>query len=145
MLTALDELDRINADANEGREVALDEVEGLHDEASDALDGMFPQEWKESDTDADFDLAAISLDQMEAAINAGEREQAEQARLSAYAFFEFGPERFSQPRPAAGRGGRGADLVRRPDEQGLAELIANDGSPGDPRHPLALDERWRGP
>ena len=56
---------------------------------------MFPQEWKESDTDADFDLAAISLDQMEAAINAGEREQAEQARLSAYAFFEFALERFS--------------------------------------------------
>ena len=30
---------------------------------------------------------------MEAAVGAGEREQAEQARLSAYAFFEFGPER----------------------------------------------------
>ena len=54
---------------------------------------IFPDEWKESDTEADFDLVAISLDQMEAAVNAGEREQAEQARLSAYAFFEFGPER----------------------------------------------------
>ena len=65
---------------------------------------MFPEEWKESDTEADFDLVAISLDQMEAAISAGEREQAEQARLSAYAFFEFGPERLlQQPRPAAGR------------------------------------------
>ena len=29
---------------------------------------------------------------MQAAVSASERDQAEQARLSAYAFFEFGPE-----------------------------------------------------
>ena len=29
---------------------------------------------------------------MEAAVNAGEPQTAEQARLTAYAFFEFGPE-----------------------------------------------------
>jgi high-affinity iron transporter len=143
VLAALDALDRINADANEGREVApLEEVEGLHDEASDALDGMFPQEWKESDTDADFDLAAISLDQMEAAINAGEREQAEQARLSAYAFFEFGPERFlNSLDPQLVAEVEGLIWYGARDKQGLAELIANDGSAREIRDTrLALDE-----
>ena len=143
MLGALDELDRINADANEGREVApLEEIESLHDEASDALDEMFPEEWKESDSEADFDLVAISLDQMEAAINAGEREQAEQARLSAYAFFEFGPERFlnsldpqlvAEVEGLVWYGARG--------QSGLAELIANDGSAREIRETrLTLDE-----
>ena len=143
VLAALDELDRINADANEGRAVApLEEVERLHDEASDALDGMFPEEWKESDTDADFDLAAISLDQMEAAINAGEREQAEQARLSAYAFFEFGPERFlNSLDPQLVAEVEGLIWYGARDKEGLAELIANDGSARDIRDTrLALDE-----
>jgi high-affinity iron transporter len=94
VLAALDRLDAITAAANEGGEVASqDEIESVHEEASDALEAMYPSEWKESDTEADFDLVAISLDQMEAAVGAGERDQAEQARLSAYAFFEFGPER----------------------------------------------------
>ena len=54
---ALDELDQITAAANEGAEVAsVDEVESVHDEASDALDEMMPDEWKDSDTEADFDL-----------------------------------------------------------------------------------------
>jgi high-affinity iron transporter len=43
--------------------------------------------------DSDYDLIALTLDRMEAAVGAGQRRQAEQARLEAYAFFEFGPER----------------------------------------------------
>ena len=53
---------------------------------------MFPDDWKGSSEDADYDLVDISLDQMLNAINAGDYEIAEQNRLSAYAFFEFGPE-----------------------------------------------------
>jgi high-affinity iron transporter len=143
VLAALDEIDRINADANEGREVApLEDVEALHDEASGALDEMFPSEWKESDTEADFDLAEISLDQMEAAINAGEREQAEQARLSAYAFFEFGPERFlNSLDPQLVAEVEGLIWYGARDREGLAELIANDGSGRDIRETrLTLDE-----
>ena len=48
----------------------------------------------EAPTDeSDYDLIAITLDRMEAAAGAGQFRQAEQARLEAYAFFEFGPER----------------------------------------------------
>ncbi len=143
VLASLDTLDRINSDANEGREVApLEDVEGAHDEASDALDEMMPDEWKDSNTEADFDLVEISLDQMEAAINAGEREQAEQARLSAYAFFEFGPERLlnsldpqlvAEVEGLVWYGARG--------KEGLAELIASDGSGRDIHETrLTLDE-----
>jgi high-affinity iron transporter len=141
---ALDELDRISADANEGRAVvSQDEIESAHDEASDTLDRIYPADWKKSDTEADFDLVAISLDQMEAAVSAGERDQAEQARLSAYAFFEFGPERLLRaldPQLTAevegliwyGAGGK----------QGLAEQIASDTSARDVRDTrLALDEK----
>ena len=145
VLAAFDELERIGADANEGREVVpLEDVEQLHGEASDALDSMFPEEWKESDTEADLDLAAISLDQMEAAVNAGEREQAEQARLSAYAFFEFGPERFlNSLNPQLVAEVEGLFFYGARDKQGLAELIAGDGSARDIRDTrLALDEAF---
>jgi high-affinity iron transporter len=143
VLAAFDELDRINADANEGRSVArLEEVEALHEEASGALDEMFPEEWKDSDTEADFDLVDISLDQMEAAINAGEREQAEQARLSAYAFFEFGPERLlNSLDPSLVAEVEGYVWYGANGKDGLAELIASDGSGRDIRDTrLALDE-----
>ena len=47
--------------------------------------------------ESDYDLIAITLDRMEAAVGAGQYRQAEQARLEAYAFFEFGPERRLKP------------------------------------------------
>ncbi len=81
-------------DANEGGEVvSLDDVEGAQQHAVEVIEGgLFPDEWLEDSEAADYDLIQISLDQMEAAVSAGEFEQAEQARLTAYAFFEFGPE-----------------------------------------------------
>ena len=140
---SLDELDRLTAAANEGGEVAsVDEVESVHDEASDALDAMMPDEWKDSDTEADFDLVAISLDQMEAAVGAGERDQAEQARLSAYAFFEFGPERLLRALdPQLTTEIEGLVWYGASGHEGLAELVANEGSVRDLRDTrLALDE-----
>ena len=52
-----------------------------------------PDEWEAPTDESDYDLIAITLDRMEAAAGAGQFRQAEQARLEAYAFFEFGPER----------------------------------------------------
>ena len=52
-----------------------------------------PKAWKEKTDESDYDLIALTLDRMEAAVGAGQYRQAEQARLEAYAFFEFGPER----------------------------------------------------
>ena len=79
---------------------------------------------------------------MEAAVSAGERDQAEQARLSAYAFFEFGPEiklRAFDPQLVAEveglvwYGARGDD--------GLAELIADGAGSREVRETrLVLDE-----
>jgi high-affinity iron transporter len=68
------------------------DVEAVHDRISDRLDELFPEDWKDGGSEVDYDLVEIALDQLVAAANAGEWDQAEQARLSAYAFFEFGPE-----------------------------------------------------
>ncbi len=89
----LDQLGAYVNDANERREVVPEsKVEDLHQKISDRLDEIFPEDWKKSSDEADFDLVEISLDQLVAAVGAGQKAQAEQARLSAYAFFEFGPE-----------------------------------------------------
>ncbi len=89
----IERLGQIVGDANERTKVVPEaEVEQLHEEISSGLDRIFPEQWKASDDEADFDLVQISLDQLVSAASAGEKAQAEQARLSAYAFFEFGPE-----------------------------------------------------
>ena len=90
------DLDRLGVfvnDANERKRVVPEsEGEDLHEKITDQIDRIFPDEWKESSDEADFDLVQISLDQLVAAVGAGQKNQAEQARLTAYAFFEFGPE-----------------------------------------------------
>lgn len=89
----LDQLGTYVNDANERKAIVPEsEVEDLHSKISDELDRVFPEEWKQSSDEADFDLVEISLDQLVAAVSAGQKGQAEQARLTAYAFFEFGPE-----------------------------------------------------
>ncbi len=140
---ALADLRAIATEASEGGEVvSQEEVDSIQAEAAATLDAVFPDEWKESSDEADFDLVDISLDQMEAAVSASEYEQAEQARLSAYAFFEFGPEpklRAFDPQLVqeveglVWYGARGVD--------GLAELIAADAPASDIRTTrLELDE-----
>ena len=70
------------------------EVEAVTDRAEDAASTRScPKAWKEPTDESDYDLIALTLDRMEAAVGAGQYKQAEQARLEAYAFFEFGPER----------------------------------------------------
>jgi high-affinity iron transporter len=70
-----------------------DQVEKVATQAEDALTAAMPKAWTEKTDESDYDLIALTLDRMEAAAGAGQYRQAEQARLEAYAFFEFGPER----------------------------------------------------
>ena len=89
----LDELQKDLADTAAKKTVTPnEEIDRLHDLISDETDAAFPDEWKESSDDADYDLVEISLNQMLTAVSAHAYDQAEQNRLSAYAFFEFGPE-----------------------------------------------------
>jgi high-affinity iron transporter len=69
-----------------------DDVQAATDEALDLIDSLYPSEWKDAGASADFDVISATLDRLESAIAAGQFSQAEQARLEAYAFFEFGPE-----------------------------------------------------
>ncbi len=129
--------------ANEGGEVApLEEVEAAHAEASATLDGVLPEEWQQSSDEADFDLIEISLDQMEAAISASETAQAEQARLTAYAFFEFGPEiKLRAFDPQLVSEVEGLIWYGARDQQGLGELIASGAGASEVRETrLVLDE-----
>ena len=130
-------------DANERRRIVpVEQVDAAHARASSALDRVMPDEWKESTDEADFDLIEISLDQMEAAVSASEYQQAEQARLTAYAFFEFGPEiklrafdpqLVSEVEGLVWYGARGAN--------GLAELISGRAGVRELRESrLVLDE-----
>ena len=81
------------AAASQGVRVAdEDTVREQAQQALDLAESTFPAEWKEGQAAADFDVIRASLDRVVAAARAGEYGKAEQARLEAYAFFEFGPE-----------------------------------------------------
>jgi high-affinity iron transporter len=69
------------------------QVETVTAQADAALRGAMPKPWTEKTDESDYDLIGLTLDRMEAAAGAGQYRQAEGARLEAYAFFEFGPER----------------------------------------------------
>ncbi|MEM7331136.1 MAG: FTR1 family protein [Chloroflexota bacterium] len=56
------------------------------------LNELLPDEWNQLDPDADFDVIAAVLDQVEAAVAQGQYDMAESAHLEAYAVFDFGPE-----------------------------------------------------
>jgi high-affinity iron transporter len=90
---AIEQLGVYVEDAQTGTRVASQEqMERAHGRAADTLEELIPDEWALDDSQSDFDLIALTLDRVEAAVGAGQYAQAEQARLEAYAFFEFGPE-----------------------------------------------------
>lgn len=62
------------------------------DTALGLLTALTPAEWQQTNADADFDVLASVLDQVEAAVASGQYDMAESARLEAYAIFDFGPE-----------------------------------------------------
>ena len=84
----------------------------------------------------------ISLDQMEAALNASEPQTAEQARLTAYAFFEFGPEvKLRAFDPGLATEVEGLMWYGARGEDGLAQLIADGAGARDVRTTrLVLDD-----
>jgi high-affinity iron transporter len=75
-------------------------------------------------------------------VSAGEREQAEQARLTAYAFFEFGPEiKLRAFDPQLVTEIEGLVWYGASGEEGLAELIATDAGATEVRQTrVVLDE-----
>jgi high-affinity iron transporter len=75
------------------REVAdPDSVGAKTDEALALIDDLYPEEWGDAAGTADFDVISGTLDRLEGAVRADQYARAEQARLEAYAVFEFGPE-----------------------------------------------------
>lgn len=97
---------------------------------TDGLKTLFPPEWLEVDTDADFDVVASVLDQVEAAVRAGDYKLAESARLEGYAIFDFGPEpRLLAFAPALVAEIDGLFWQGYNGRPGLAQAIALKGSP----------------
>ncbi len=79
--------------AQQGGAVAPQEdLDAASERAGAEIERISPQRWSEGGDEADYELVDISLDQLEAAVSAGRYQEAEQARLAAYGFFEFGPE-----------------------------------------------------
>jgi high-affinity iron transporter len=92
--TALGRIDTALAAAASHEAVAEPAV--IAAEAEDAahrLTTLVPATWLETGGDSDFDIVASLLDQMVAAVAAGQYQQAESARIEAYAIFETGPEK----------------------------------------------------
>ncbi len=130
--------------AQQGRAVAAeDEVTAIAEGAAEKVERISPEEWSEGGDEADYELVAVSLDQLEAAAGAGQYQAAEQARLAAYGFLEFGPElklRAFDPQLALELEGLiwyGAD-----GDKGLANLVADRAPLSEIRETrLDLDEK----
>lgn len=80
------------ASAHASEVPAPHEVQAHVDQIIALLGETMPAEWQKHDNNADFDVIATALDQMEAAAAAGQYDLAESARLEAYAILESGPE-----------------------------------------------------
>ena len=103
-----------------------DEVTEVTDRAEDSLRAAIPDKWEQPTSESDYDLIALTLDRMEAAVGAAQYGQAEQARLEAYAFFEFGPERrLKALNPSIALDVESLVWFGSAEQDGLAKLIAN--------------------
>ncbi len=122
----LAKLAAIVASAHEGGAVTeYDDVKALTDRIVKQLGAAFPKAWKETSDESEFDLIALTLDRVETAVAAGSYGAAEQARLEAYAFFEFGPElRLNPFDPSLAADIEGLIWFGAQDTSGLANLIA---------------------
>lgn len=91
---SLQGLDRQIAGAQANTDVVQsDVIRSAVDATVDGLQAIYPSEWNESSSTADFDVVSTLLNQVLAAAAAGQYQQAESARLQAYAVFETGPEK----------------------------------------------------
>ena len=120
-----------------------EDVDALTKRIQDDLAATMPKEWQEPNDESDYDLIALTLDRLEAAVGAQQYQQAEQARLEAYAFFEFGPERrLKSFEPGLATDVEGLIWFGAVDKEGLAKLIA-DRAPRREIHEtrLVLDQK----
>ena len=141
----VDELGDILGEATERKDGVrpADDVEALTNRIEDDLAATMPEEWQQPTDESDYDLIALTLDRLEAAVGAQQYQQAEQARLEAYAFFEFGPERrLKSFDPGLATDVEGLVWFGAGGVPGLADLIA-DRAPRREVHEtrLALDEK----
>ena len=137
----VDELGLALALAARGEQVAEpDQVDALTTEALEHADAAFPEAWKETSA-ADFDVIRTTLGRVQGAVAAGQFAKAEQARLEAYAFFEFGPEqRLRGLAPDLFVRTEGLFWYGSDDDAGLAQLIKRKASPEELKATLtALD------
>jgi len=74
------------------RVVSSDTIQAQTDQIASQIKQIMPAEWQQHDSAADFDVISTALDQMQAAIAAGDYQLAESARLESYAILESGPE-----------------------------------------------------
>ena len=88
-----DTLEQQLSDAKSHTRVAsADTIQTQVDQLTSQIKQIMPAEWQQHDSTADFDVISTALDQMQAAITAGDYGLAESARLEAYAILESGPE-----------------------------------------------------
>ena len=114
--TSMEQLSGYPDDANEGGTVVpLEDVEAAHEQATAIVEEIFPEEWKESTDEADFDLIQISPRP-----DGGRRQRRRAADRRAGAphrlrLLRVRPrDQAARVRPGPGARGRGIDLVRRP-------------------------------
>ncbi|MEA2348171.1 MAG: high-affinity iron transporter [Thermoleophilaceae bacterium] len=127
---ALTTLETQVEDAAAGRAVADPKlVQATATKAADTLTAMYPASWKRSSNESDLDLVQLTLDRMMASVGAADYDAAEQARLEAYAFFEFGPELYLRSiDPGLAQEVEGLIWFGYQEHPGLANLIAQKAS-----------------
>ncbi len=84
--------------------VALTKLQNQVQETTVLLEQLLPIEWRKAAPDADLDVIREHLGQLETALRQGAYDQAENARVSAYAILESGVEariKFFQPQLAS--------------------------------------------
>ncbi len=93
---------------------------------------LFPSEWQSLNSDSDVDVINSILDQVQAAVSQGQYQQAESARLEAYATLESGIEQqlrgFAPDKAVALESLFWAGTTAQP---GLATLLATEGKADD--------------
>jgi high-affinity iron transporter len=118
-------------------------VQAVADRTETLLTAAMPEAWTAETDESDYDLVELTLDRMETAVAAGQYRQAEQARLEASAFFEFGPERRLQAfDPGLATEVEGLVWFGAGGRPGLARLLADRAPRREVRQArLALDDR----
>jgi high-affinity iron transporter len=140
---ALDRLQTVLADADHRTGVADPQtVKDIAAGALDRLNEIYPDEWKGSNTQADFDVIATLLQKVRASVAAGDYRRAESSRLEAYATFELGPEQHLRGlAPALFQRVEGLFWYGDGGHDGLARLVSRNASTADTNATLtALDQ-----